>query len=414
VPRDLPNDQILTSAHFRYHARAGTVLDPTIMDRLEAHRAEFEARFGIESPLVDYYLFKDDNDLIARSPCPDRDCTSGSSLFTSVPFHEHELVHVLLSAVGRPALIVSEGIAQHAACIQTHLAAPVPPVSWPEVAGVSNNSTSVYNFGQRLTAWMLAARGPAAFISFYGKSLPTLDPALFALQFETFWGRRIGDVAVELNDDRYEGSSCPCGAPAVPDDASPVSFVAWQDYRTFDVPVESRIQLGSSGPLIYPASCVNAVDHKAHVIPASSVANTVARVGAGRFGVIAWPTADGATVTVRRTQQPQSDWSCAAALKAPTVVGAGDVALWVTPEMASDPNGTWFAVNIDGPRVLSMLSDQGLATACTASCDLCGGGAVTPGPVVTPGGIVVVHLMRGFASDSDHTSVGVLLSHPTP
>jgi hypothetical protein len=34
APRDLPNDQLLTSAQFRYHARAEAVLDPTIMDRL--------------------------------------------------------------------------------------------------------------------------------------------------------------------------------------------------------------------------------------------------------------------------------------------------------------------------------------------------------------------------------------------
>jgi hypothetical protein len=418
APQDLPNDQVLTSAHFRYHARAETVLDPTIMDRLETHRAEFDTWFGVESGLVDYYLFRDDHDFLANAPCPGHSCTSGSSVFTTAPVHEHELVHGFLADVGQPAEILGEGIAQHAACIQTHIATQIPPASWPQVAGGSNtNDTDIYNFGQRLTAWMLAARGPAAFISFYGKSLRTHDPALFALQFEDFWGRRLGDVAVELNDDRYEGSSCPCGAPAVPDDGSPISFVAQQDYRTFDVAEESRVQLGSDGPLVYPASCVNAADEGADSVPAASAALTVARVGAGRFGVIAWPGADGTTVTVRRTQQPQRDWSCEAALKAPVAVGAGDVALWVTPDLASDANGTWFAVDVDGPRVLSMLSLDGLAIVCTSSCDHCGlGGAALAGPVVTPGGIVKVHLLTGlFSSDLfSHASVGVLLSHPTP
>jgi hypothetical protein len=418
APRHLPNDQILTSAHFRYHARADAVLDPTIMDRLEAHRTEFDARFGVAPGMIDYYLFRDHADQRANSPCPEgTSCTDERSVMTSAPFHEHELVHAFLYDTGEPAPVVAEGFAQYESCLFPRFAYLVPPDQWPVAVGPSAtgpftaSSASVYNFGQRLVAWMLAAGGTERLLDFYHRCLPTIDAALFALQFERYWGRRIADVAVEIQDARFAGSSCPCAAPPLPADGSPTPFVALQDYRTVDVAQESRLELGSSGPLIYPASCVNAVDSLAYVIPAASVANTVARVGAGRFGVLAWPGADGATVTVRGTQQPQSDWSCAAAMKAPVVVGAGDVALWVTPDMASDPNGTWFAVNIDGPRVLSMLSDQGLATACIA-CDRCFGAALPP-PFVTPGGIVVVHLMNGFP-DSDHTSIGVLLSHPTP
>lgn len=412
---DLPNDQVLTSAHFRYHARAETVVDSTLMDRLEARRAELDAWFGVEAPTVDYYLFKDRADLVANSPCPpDRDCTGGSSIFSSVPLLEHELVHALLSGVGQPAPIVAEGIAQHAACVQTHIATRMSQVPWQRVASLSgDDSTDVYNFGQRLTAWMLATRGPAAFVSFYGQSLPTLDPALFALQFESFWGRRIGDVAGELDDDRYEGSSCPCTAPAVPDDGSSVSFVMGQDYRTVEVSAQSRVQLESDGPLVYPASCANAADTGADSLPAGPVTNTVARVGPGRFGVLGWDVAHPRPVTVRQTQQPQSDWSCEAALKSPIEVGAGDVALWVTPELAADPDGTWFAIDIDGPRTLSMLSDDGIAIRC-ATCAACGLGAVASEDteITVPGGVVLVRLMKSV--ESARTSVGVLARHPAP
>jgi hypothetical protein len=147
------------------------------------------------------------------------------------------------------------------------------------------------------------------------------------------------------------------------------------------------------------------------VFPTAPVANTVARIGAGRFGVVAWPGAANLPVTVRRTQRPQSDWSCQAALAAPVVVGSEDVALWVTPDAASDPNGTWFAVDLEGPRVISMLSAEGEAIAC-ASCDGCGGSALLR-PVTTPSGVVVIHLAR-FVTDSDGASLGVLLSHPPP
>jgi hypothetical protein len=191
-----------------------------------------------------------------------------------------------------------------------------------------------------------------------------------------------------------------------------VSFVAAQDYRTLDVVEESRVQLESDGPLVYPSSCANAAEEGADV-PAASAAITLARVGAGQFGVVAWPGAAGATVTVRQTQQPQRDWSCEAALKAPVAVGAGDVALWVTPDLASDTEGNWFAVNVDGPRALSMLSYDGVAIVCTA-CDQCQFGAPLTQPM-TPGGIILVHLLTGINTDPyPYRSVGVLLSHPTP
>jgi hypothetical protein len=407
-PRDLPNDQLLTSAHFRYHARADAVLDPTIMDRLEAHRTEFDARFGVAPGTIDYYLFRDHADQGANSPCPEgTSCTDGRSVLTSAPFHEHELVHAFLSDTGKTAPVMAEGFAQHASCLFPRFAYAVPPEQWPVAIPLS---PAAYNFGQRLVSWMLAAGGTERLLDFYHLCLPTTDAALFALQFEQYWGRRIADVAVEIQDTRFAGSSCPCAAPPLPADGSPTSFVAMQDYRTIDVAQESRLELGSSGPLVYPASCANAVDGLAEVLPIAPVARTVARVGAGRFGVLAWPTADGTTVTVRRTQQPQSDWSCEAAFKAPVVVGSGDVALWVTPDMASDPHGTWFAVNIDGPRVLSMLSDEGFAIACTA-CGQCGGVRISP-VITIPGGTVVVALFRDAVLQ--HTSVGVLLSHPTP
>jgi hypothetical protein len=411
---DLPDGQVLTSPHFRYHARAETVVDPTVMDRLEARREEFDTWFGIDSPLVDYYLFKDNDDLVANSPCPDRACASSdSTIYTSAPLHEHELVHALLFGVGNPAPIVAEGIAQHVACVQPNFAAHVSYVPWQKVARVSGKeSTDVYNFGQRLTAWMLAERGPKAFISFYGRSLPTLDPALFAVQFESFWGRRIGDVAAELDDDRFQGSSCPCTAPALPDDGAPASFVVQQDYRTFEVSEESRVQLESDGPLIVPVSCPNALDHGAEVFPTQPVTTTVARVGPGRFSVLGWPTFADATVTVRQTHKPQREWSCEAAAAAPIEVGAGDVALWVTSDRA-DAEGTWFAIDTAGPRTLKMLSEEGLAIACPA-CGACAIGASlsNDAEVTVPGGVALVRLMRG--PSSDHTSVGVLLRHPAP
>jgi hypothetical protein len=211
-PRDAPDDQLLTSPHFRYHARADAVLDPTVMDRLEAFRGELDATFGIESPIVDYYLYRDVADLSANSPCPGRPCTyAGTEIQTSAPFHEHELVHALLSDVGRPASVVAEGIANHFACAQPRLSYEIDPAKWATAVGADTTGevdfavASTYSFGQRLVAWMLETGGTRRFLDFYGTSLDTKDAAIFALQFQRFWNRRLPDVAEELFDRRFQG-----------------------------------------------------------------------------------------------------------------------------------------------------------------------------------------------------------------
>ncbi|MDB4981625.1 MAG: hypothetical protein JWM82_2377, partial [Myxococcales bacterium] len=198
---DLPSAQLLTSPNFRYHARADAVLDPTIMDRLEKHRSEFDAEFGIDSGVVDYYLFRDSDDLLAHSGCPGRECTPGRSVRTTKPFEEHELVNAFLADLGRVPPVLAEGIAQHAACLQPQIAELVESGTWPQVVGTDPGTSDlvaerrVYDFGERLVAWMLEQGGPRRFAEFYGASLASLDPALFTLEFERTWGRRLSDVA---------------------------------------------------------------------------------------------------------------------------------------------------------------------------------------------------------------------------
>jgi hypothetical protein len=424
---DLPSDQLLTSPHFRYHARADAVLDPTIMDRLEKHRSEFDAEFGIDSGVVDYYLFRDSDDLAAHSGCPGRDCAPGRTVLTSYPFQEHELVHALLGDLGPVPPVLGEGIAQHAACLQPQIAALVDFGTWPQVVGTDPGTSDlmadrrVYDFGERLAAWMLEQGGPRRFAEFYGASLASLDPALFTLEFERTWGQRLSDVAGELDADRYGGSSCACTAPEVPADGSPTSFVASQDYRTFDAPEESEVDLMSDGGAItYPASCTSAADEPVGSLPMRPVATlTVARVGAGRYDVTTIGAA-GTTVTVRRRQKPASDWGCAAALAAPVDVGAGDVAFWVTPDLAS--GDTWFAAKIADDRVLAALTEEGKIAVCTA-CDACEGviagpdGQVydTPSKIPVPApanGVVLIHFLPiGNGLFGIH-SVGAVLRAP--
>ncbi|HVZ72089.1 MAG TPA: hypothetical protein VHJ20_06910 [Polyangia bacterium] len=413
----LPDGQELTSAHFRYHARADVVLDPGIMDRLERHRTEIDDFYGIESGVIDYYLFRDHDDFMASSPCPSAGaCTLGRSVYAYIPFFEHELVHGLFADAGEPARVVSEGLAEHAACIAPEIAFGVSPNEWP--AAVEGPD---YGFGQELVSWMLATGGTARFVHFYGESLTTSDPAIFALQFERYWGRRLPDVAIELKGSRFAGSSCPCAAPSLPLDGSPSSFVGEQDYRTVDVPQESRLLLTSGGgQFVFPSACNNALIDGPDLpnLPQSSRGSlTVAHVGPGRYGV----TGESGTLSVGQKQTAQSVWSCEAAAADPIDARGGDVTAWATSDVARGQ--TWMALRIDGPRTIDMLNEETVYRVCPA-CPTLAGPAVecvdllsavtSDNYVVTPpaSGIVMVSIgaqALGSGVSAQDTSVGIRL-----
>jgi hypothetical protein len=375
---NLPDDQVLSSPHFRYHARASAVLDPTIVDRLEANRAEFTGRYGVDPGVVDYYLFRDDADLRGNSWCGDRDCTMDRSVMASRPFDEHELVHAYMADTNVPAPVVAEGMAQYAACVVPHFAYVTPPDLWSVAVGTSaggglnNDTLSVYHFGQRLVAWMVASGGTKGLLDFYRQSLWTADAAIFTLQFERFWGRRLDDVAAELPDPRYAGSFCPCGAPTLAADGSPDTFVAMQEYRTIDVADESRVELASDGGhFVFPYDCANAAEPGPD-IAANDVVHgatlTIARVGPGRHGVTTPNTSSG-TVVVRQTQVPADDWTCDTAAANPVPLDGRAITAWVTPDR---PGPTWFAFTLGGSTLVDALTPDTDFLVCHSCRDAVG------------------------------------------
>jgi hypothetical protein len=365
-PSNLPNDQLLSSPHFRYHARADTVLDPTILERLEAHRSELDGYLDIDSGIIDYYRYRDVADRDASTGC-NAECTSGRSIFAVTPFQEHELVHAMLADVNQTAPVLAEGMAQYFACLFPEMAPSTPPGDWPGIGSASiftyHRPDIVYAFGQRLVSWMSQTGGTPKLVDFYRGALSTSDAAVFALQFERFWNRRLGDVAGELLDQRFAGSFCPCTAPALPPDGSSTSFVAGQDYRTLDVAQESRLELSSDLTLpVFPFACANAIVDGPHYrlppeAPGTDTPLTVARVGPGHHGVTAI-SVSGETVTVRQTQQPTSDWTCEAAAAHPIALGSRQVTTWVTSDFADDE--TWFALDdvVDRLALVDILTPE--------------------------------------------------------
>jgi hypothetical protein len=407
--RDLPNEQVLSSEHFRYHARADTAVDPTIVQRLEARRNELARYLDVEGGVIDYYRFRDVADRRASTGC-NAECTDGRSIFAVTPFQEHELVHALLADVNETAPVLAEGAAQYFACMWPRMAAATPPKEWPKIGSASifrnDHPDVVYGFGQRLVSWMSQMGGTSKLVDFYRDTLQTSDAAVFAVQFQRAWNRRLGDVAGELPDQRFAGSFCPCTAPQVPADGSPTSLVAGQDYRTLEVAQESRLELTNDGLWpAFPFACVNAIvdgprDELPSVAPGVSGALTVARIGPGHYGVTS-PSISGETVTLSQTQQPMSDWTCEAAAVHPIPLGQRQITVWVTAEFADQE--TWFALdNVDRMAAIDILSPATNFAICPSCAigDQCffgfnvGMGPATEIPVASPAGKLFVFMQR--------------------
>jgi hypothetical protein len=364
--RELPGDQELVSAHFRYHARAETVLDPTITDRLERHRDDVDARFGVDGGIVDYYLFRDYQDLHATTGIDRTGYTLGRSVYTSEPFSEHELVHALLAEAGPPSsMALSEGVAQWSACLDRHNARPVPPSAWPAVFGAQHGNPTVYDFGQRLVAWIVESSDVGTLMAFYAHDVVTDDPAVFDDRFAARFSRRIEDVLPELAAPRFARGSCACGAPALADGET---FVAGQEYRVIDVAEESRLELtGATGVVVVPGPCEGADD----VTPWSSLPHPdpmaiLARVAAGKHAVAALPGETGPATITKQRQEPFGDASCeAAAARAPLALGQGALALWVDHRFAATK--TWFPVTLGGPLHVALSPGAALVACRTCS-----------------------------------------------
>jgi hypothetical protein len=361
---DWPNDQVLSSANFRYHARADAVLDPSIMDRLESHRTEFNQSFGVTNGVIDYYLFRDQDDFVQNSNCPSPEyrmgCEHRRSVLTTEPMMEHELVHAFLNDTGEASNAVHEGIAQWAACLTPNTA---NPTSWPAAF-----TDDYYNLGQRLVSWMMAQGGASKFIDYYRSASWTGTPEAFATQFQMFWGQSIDAVAPTLNSAEFSRSPCACRAAALPTDGTAVSFVAGQDYRVIEVAEESRIELSSdTGIMIVPRDCAGADDF-AGSLPLDRFKRpmvTLGRLGAGTYQAAALPRSTG-IATVREQQQPFGVSSCDAALATPVTVGDRDVTIWIDRKMRG--TATWFALRLNGPYFVNVIQSPGGVSVCSDGC----------------------------------------------
>jgi hypothetical protein len=226
-----------SSPHFHYFATSADHIPEGILDRLEQHRADVLDYLGFsDDRVINYYLFDQIADL-QHVECGGtaQACSTGGNVFTTGVFDQHELTLAYLSS-WLPAFVIAEGAAEafHCGDILRAWDFAVPSnMDWTAVVGQAPPNADVYRWGVRLVLHLLRTYGPARFLKYYQSTHTTNDPALFALEFERFWGVSIDEVWAVLTADL--GSVplpiCPCGAPTVQTDGTSMSLSAFDDYR---------------------------------------------------------------------------------------------------------------------------------------------------------------------------------------
>ena len=130
---------------------------------------------------------------------------------------------VLVPERGWRAPIISEGVASGLSCVEYLTPPSDTPVElpWQDVARLTHRDQGgrrSCTAGRASSAASSASMGPETFARFYSYAAYTLDPALFALEFERFFGRSLNDAWAEVAaphaaPTHLDAAMCPCFEP---------------------------------------------------------------------------------------------------------------------------------------------------------------------------------------------------------
>lgn len=212
-PPDLPNDSVWTSPHFRYHLRQGDEsVCSGILDTLEAHFAALTSYLGIEPGevgMIDYYKFRDEDDLFANGDCRTAEGVAchvhGGGIRSHRKVDQHELIHAYTAHLGHPEPLLAEGLAQVLSC--SHVNIGVSAHDWRSAI---EDDEDVYNAGAWFVNRLLVEYGPESFVRWYAR-VPSRDSSeAFRSEFEAAYGLSLdGEYNAALANTPYRTSCLP-------------------------------------------------------------------------------------------------------------------------------------------------------------------------------------------------------------
>lgn len=402
---DLPAVEIGRSSHFRYYARSADRVSRSILDLLEANWTEMSTFFGLDQMfLAKYYLFDSRDDFVSNGPCPSFDgaCAWGSSVYSERAFHEHELIHSYFSPLGPAPSILAEGVASGVSCFEFFPEPPIPPTDRSWQAAVRNAHVDSTDYGQsRLVRYLIRQHGPQRFADFYRSTGFTRDPALFALQFERFWGESIDAVWAEATASSTlptyrDVAMCPCLATPLPIDGSRVPITALHGSlslpRPFTLGAESDVAVslqGLGGTAIL--SCGDAHYQRAMLQPDLPTPPAVVfiHLPAGHYFLLALPlSAAPASISI-----VPGDWM-AADCTAGEVFSVG-ASFAGRLEVRGTASASYLRLDVAGPREAMVGTNLSVCPACDSPASECTATAALAPAVVTLNGSYVVKVPPG-------------------
>lgn len=223
---DLPDDEVWTSEHFRYHVRRNEAdACSGITDTLERHLALTSKLFALPAPRkpIDYYKFLNPADLRKSEACPDFTTACADTIdveiFSGLPLDRHELTHAYFAALGWSQVVFEEGIAHALDC---HMLAPRPTrVDWREAFATpaSRFDATFRAAASRLVAYLVLAYGPAKFVelyvstprSFTADESDAVFTAQYGLSLSDAWQTALAQKNLEFSCLRF----WECAAPAL-------------------------------------------------------------------------------------------------------------------------------------------------------------------------------------------------------
>jgi hypothetical protein len=254
------------SAHFRLY------VDPALMPlpaafagenalaALETEWADVATMLKMPDAQISYYWYSTAHVSAACDDDQEGGCTKEEEMEIDAAMlpDAHELNHAYtyLRAPRRPIPFLAEGIAEAIGCgYESPIAAP-PEGDWRSaVAGV--RSDAVYGLGGLFVRQMIRRHGIDEFLRYYEQAPERRDPALFAANFQSFWGEAVDDVWTEITTvvpavPYIDQKICPCSLPAITPGDDPVDDPARVPYWTLPDVGDQTIALTAS-----PAAQVN-------------------------------------------------------------------------------------------------------------------------------------------------------------
>jgi hypothetical protein len=371
------------STHFRLY------VDPALMPlpdafagenafaALEAEWSDVATMLHMPDGKIAYYWYAPAHIAAACDDALEGGCTKEGEMEIDAPLlpDAHELNHAYtyLRAPRRPIPFLAEGIAEAIGCgNDAPIAAPATRDWRTAVAGV--RSDAVYGLGGLFVRQLIRRHGIDQFLQYYEQSPERRDPALFAANFERFWGVSIDDAWADLTTESpgvrfVDDKICPCSLPAMTPGTIIENDLARTPYWTLpDLGGDALALTAPKYDQVYLRSCRGDA-------PAASGKGVLARLDASAGWYVPAPLA-------KADVGPYLSDSCAGAAHYPVspdvLVGDPYVTIMIPPTESST---IYVAIDVPFPVPTKVSGASAICDSCDFDQDSC---EQTDDPVATP------------------------------